>query len=291
MVRMTVQPAPSFSNKLKEQIFNAEEVHINYAVSEINRQTLLLLHGITSNWQSFLALIPSFGENHQIFAMDLRGHGRSGRVKHGYRLVDYSTDVLQFVQNKLRNSTIILGHSFGALIAIHVAAKLPQTIRGIILLDPPLIYRTMAIKDSPWSVDKEAYQWFITAHDIMKSSKSIGEIENSLQHMFPTWSAKNRSVLAHRLSQTDPEVLGMLIDHQHMVNYDTDELLNHVNCPVLVFQGNRSRGAALTDEDAQYLQNNLKNCKVILLEDAGHNVHETHSQEVAEQVIGFLNTI
>ncbi|HZM20925.1 MAG TPA: alpha/beta hydrolase, partial [Anaerolineales bacterium] len=94
--------------------------------------------------------------------------------------------------------------------------------------------------------------------------------------------------LAHRLSQTDPDVLGMLINHQHMEGYNTDKLLKQVTCPVLVFQGNRSRGAALTDEDAQFLLKKLSKCTVIRLEDAGHNVHETHSKEIVERVIKFL---
>ena len=83
----------------------------------------------------------------------------------------------------------------------------------------------------------------------------------------------------------------MLISHQHMENYDPDELLGQVICPVLVFQGNRSRGAALTDEDAAYLLKKLEHCMLIRLEDAGHNIHETHSGKILEQVLRFLATI
>ncbi|HEX9839783.1 MAG TPA: alpha/beta hydrolase, partial [Anaerolineales bacterium] len=172
---------------LKEQFYNAGQIQINYATGPANGPPLLLLHGVTSNWQSFLPLIPDLCQNYQISAMDLRGHGLSGKIKRGYALVNYSADVLHFVQTKLKRSTVILGHSFGALIAIHVAAKLPQYIRGIILLDPPLIYRNMALKNSPWAIDREAYHWFSTAYDIMRSSKSASEIENSLQSIFPSW--------------------------------------------------------------------------------------------------------
>jgi len=276
---------------LKEQFHNAGQIQINYATGPANGLPLLLLHGVTSNWQSFLPVIPGLCQNYQIFAMDLRGHGLSGKIKRGYALVDYSADILHFVQTKLKKSTVILGHSFGALIAIHVAAKLPQYIRGIILLDPPLIYRNMALKNSPWAIDREAYHWFSTAYDIMRSSKSASEIENSLQSIFPSWPAENRYALAHRLNQMDLEVLGMLINHQHMESYHTDELLKQVSCPVLVFQGNRSRGAALTDEDAQYLLKKLGRCTVIRLEDAGHNIHETHSKEIVERVINFLTIV
>src|SRR5262245_4169030 len=126
---------------LKEQIYDAGQIQINYAVGPANGSPLLLLHGVASNWQSFLPLITGLGGNHQIYAMDLRGHGLSGRLNEGYRLVDYSADVLQFIEDELGHPTVIVGHSIGALIAIYAAAKLQQSIRAIILLDPPLIYR------------------------------------------------------------------------------------------------------------------------------------------------------
>ena len=276
---------------LKEQFYDTSEIQINYATGPANGLPLLLLHGVTSNWQSFLPVISGLYQHSQIVAMDLRGHGMSGKIKHGYTLTEYSVDVVHFVQAKLEGSAIILGHSFGALIAVYVAANLPQSIRGIILLDPPLIYRRMELKNSPWMGDQEAYHWFSTAYDILRSSQSVNEIDNSLHSLFPSWPAENRHALAHRLSQMDPDVLGMLISHQHMEGYDIEQLLEQLICPVLVFQGNRSRGAALADEDAQYLMRQLDSCTIIRLEEAGHNLHETHSKEIVEHVIHFITTV
>src|SRR6185295_8670184 len=120
---------------LKEQFYDAGQIQINYAAGPANGIPLLLLHGVTSNWQSFLPIIPGLCQHYKIFAMDLRGHGLSGKMKGGYTLTEYSADVMHFVQTNLRESTIILGHSFGALIAVFLAARLSQYIQGIILLD------------------------------------------------------------------------------------------------------------------------------------------------------------
>lgn len=276
---------------LTEQFHDAGQLQLNYATGPATGRPLLLLHGVTAHWQTFLPIIPGLCQHVQIFAMDLRGHGQSGKLQRGYTLVDYSADVVHFVQTQFRQPAVLLGHSFGALIAIYVAAKLPHSIQGIILLDPPLIYRTIALKDSPWSVDREAYRWFATAYEIRRSSLSVRDIDNALQSQFPAWPADNRYALAQRLNQMDPEVLRMLLNHQHMEGYHTDELLKQVGCPVLVFQGNRSRGAALTDAEAQYLRQQLRRCTVIRLEAAGHNVHETHSEEIVERVLHFLTTV
>lgn len=276
---------------LTKQFYDAGPIQLHYAIGPATGRPLLLLHGVTADWQAFRPIIPGLLQHAQIVAMDLRGHGQSGKIQRGYALVDYSVDVVQFIQTQLSQPTVILGHSFGALIAIYVAAHLPPSIQGLILLDPPLLYRRMALKDSPWAVDREAYHWFATAYEIRRSSQSVSAIETALHSRFPAWPEENRSALAHRLNQLDPEVLAMLINHQHMEGYHTDELLKQVGCPVLVFQGNRSRGAALTEEDAEYLLKHVGQCTVMRLEAAGHNVHETHAEEIVEHVIRFLATI
>ena len=76
-----------------------------------------------------------------------------------------------------------------------------------------------------------------------------------------------------------------------MENYDIDELLKQVDCPVLIIQGNRGQGAALTDDDAAYLSANLPQCKVVRIEEAGHNVHVIQPDKVTKEVIAFLESI
>jgi pimeloyl-ACP methyl ester carboxylesterase len=276
---------------LTEGIFDTGEIQLNYAVGPRNGPPLLLLHGITANWQSFSSIIPGLSQNYQLVAMDLRGHGRSGKLKQGYRLVDYSRDVLHFVQALLKRPAFILGHSFGALAAIYVAARLPQEILAIILLDPPLIYRKMPLKDAPDSIDQGAYRGFVTMYEIMISSASRAEIEKQLRSIYPDWTEEGYHNLAQRLNNMDAEVVGVLLKHQHMENYDTDELLKQVDCPVLIIQGNRRQGAALTDDDAAYLLANLAQCRVVRIEEAGHNVHVIQPDKVTKEVIDFLESI
>lgn len=273
---------------LNERIYNTGEIQLNYAVGPENGPPLLLLHGVMANWQSFRPIIPGLSQNYQLVAVDLRGHGRSGRIKQGYRLVDYSRDVLHFIPTLFKQPPIILGHSIGALVAIDVAARLPQAIPALIFLDPPLIYRKMPLKDAPDPVDQEAYHWFATMYEIMTASASIDEVERHLRRIFPDWTKEGYHNLAQRLSDIDSEVVGMLINHQHMENYDTDALLEQVKCPVLIMQGNRRRGAALADDDAAYLLTKLVQGRLVRIEDAGHNVHVTQPDRVTKEVIIFL---
>ena len=65
---------------LKEQPFDTGRVTINYAEGPASGPPLVLLHGIISRWQYFLPIIPNLSIRWHIYALDFRGHGKSGRV-------------------------------------------------------------------------------------------------------------------------------------------------------------------------------------------------------------------
>ena len=61
---------------LTEQSFNTGTVTINYAEGGASGQPLLLLHGGSARWQSFLPIIPELGQYWHLYVPDLRGHGK-----------------------------------------------------------------------------------------------------------------------------------------------------------------------------------------------------------------------
>jgi pimeloyl-ACP methyl ester carboxylesterase len=71
----------------------------------------------------------------QLYALDLRGHGQSGRVKNCYRVSDYAQDVIRFLESKISQPAVILGHSVGALVAVDVAAHKSKQVSAIIGLE------------------------------------------------------------------------------------------------------------------------------------------------------------
>ena len=124
----------------QEQIFNANGVQINFVQASASGQPIVLLHGTASEWQSFLPLIPILARNFKVYALDLRGHGKSSWVSEKYRLFDYAEDVQCFLEQHIGQPSIIYGHSLGAQIAIAVTSKIPTYIRALVLGDIPFYY-------------------------------------------------------------------------------------------------------------------------------------------------------
>jgi len=122
---------------LIEKTFNSGSVILNFAEESADGLPILLLHGVIATWQDWDPVIRRFSENH-IFAPDLRGCGKSGRVPRGYRIEEFASDIADFIQVQIAEPVVIIGHSLGAAVTLKVTADLPALVRAVILEEPGL---------------------------------------------------------------------------------------------------------------------------------------------------------
>ena len=99
-------------------------------------QPVIALHGWLDNANSFARLAPRL-EGMRIVALDLAGHGHSAHrpAGAGYSLPDYVFDVVQAAEQLGWQRLSLLGHSLGAIIAVFLAAALPERIERLALID------------------------------------------------------------------------------------------------------------------------------------------------------------
>ena len=122
-----------------ERTFNGGEVSLNYAEVPANGAPLVLLHGLGRRWQVFLPLIPALSLRWHIFGIDLRGHGKSGRVARGYRMREYGEDVARLLRERVPQPAVVFGHSLGGMVGMWLAANHPGLVRALILGDNPIV--------------------------------------------------------------------------------------------------------------------------------------------------------
>lgn len=176
---------------IKEHRFNTGEVELNYAKGPDNGPPLVLLHGIHARWQEMaLTIMPYLILRHTVYAVDLRGHGKSGRVPGRYRGIDYGEDVRALIEGVIREPAIVDGGLLpGGIAAVHLAAQDPALVRALVLEEPVL-----------WdTVPDQALGWFRRWREIASLGKTAGEIREIWGHR----NAQDRA-RAVWLSQLDP---------------------------------------------------------------------------------------
>jgi pimeloyl-ACP methyl ester carboxylesterase len=118
---------------LEENTYHTGEVDLNYVKSPDNGPPLVLLHGLTGRWQIFIPILPYLVLRHTVYAVDLRGHGKSGRVSGRYRCRDYGEDIAAFLKGRIAEAAIVHGFSTGGLVAAYLAAQHPELVSALIL--------------------------------------------------------------------------------------------------------------------------------------------------------------
>nr|WP_052478548.1 alpha/beta hydrolase [Kibdelosporangium sp. MJ126-NF4] len=98
---------------------------------------LLMLHGVTGHGGHWKRLAEYFIDGHRVIAPDLRGHGNSTHLP-PWTLEQHAADLLSVLDSLAVTGLPVVGFSFGAAAAIHLARLAPQRVTKLILLDPAI---------------------------------------------------------------------------------------------------------------------------------------------------------
>jgi pimeloyl-ACP methyl ester carboxylesterase len=128
---------------MKEFTYHDSEVKLNYIEGPINGSPLLLVHGNMGRWQSFTPVLENLMQEHHLYAVDLRGHGKSSRVANSYILQNHVLDMVSFIKNQIAKPVKIFGLSLGGMIGLMIAANHPELVTSLVIGDSPLTLETL----------------------------------------------------------------------------------------------------------------------------------------------------
>jgi alpha/beta hydrolase fold len=118
------------------QTFDSNGVKIQYTV-EGKGEPVILIHGLYSsaqmNWR-LPGTIKTLAESHQVVALDLRGHGHSGKPEkesdYGVEMVE---DVVRLMDHLRIDKARVVGYSMGGIIAMKLVVDHPERVRSMVL--------------------------------------------------------------------------------------------------------------------------------------------------------------
>jgi pimeloyl-ACP methyl ester carboxylesterase len=123
---------------MREFPLTANGIILNLAEGPQNGPLLVLSHGFTNRWQTFQPILPVLTEKWHVLAFDHRGHGSSGRVPGGYTAAGFYADAEAVLTHFSAEPAILLGHSMGGSMALHLAQNHPEKVRAVITGDTSL---------------------------------------------------------------------------------------------------------------------------------------------------------
>ncbi len=120
----------------EERNLAAGDMNIHFVDAAGGDPPLVMLHGLSANAHCFSGLLAAgLSPRHRVVAPDLRGRGQSSKPATGYTVADHAGDVLALMDALRLERVMLAGHSFGGYVAIYLAAKYPQRVGKLIVID------------------------------------------------------------------------------------------------------------------------------------------------------------
>jgi len=232
---------------------------------DAGRPGIVFVHGgaAHAHWWSFIA--PQLTHEYQVVALDLSGHGDSGRRKEYPRDL-WGEEVMATAEHAgLVGKPILIGHSMGGFVAIATAVDFGDRLAGTAILDSPV--------KRPDPEAEEGYRG-----KAFRKPKVYPDIETALEHfrLVPNQPCENRFILdhvaRHSLRETpegwtwkfDPRVF------RRVTPRAAHEILPKVGCRVALF---RAQFGLVTPDIGDYMYELLdRNAPVVEIPQAYHHL-------------------
>jgi esterase len=246
---------------------------------------VVMLHGIMGHAREWDVLVHSLASTRRMYVVDQRGHGRTDWAEH-YSASAMADDLIALVERLGLEQPAIIGHSMGGMVAMHAAARRPD-----------LVDRLVVIDIGPDSVAGPI------AAELREFVRSLGRASyGSIDEAVAQWSGDPwarpelvRHYVEHGLKAGDDQRLIWRFDGVGLTQFfdqvSAVELwrsVDQITCPVLLVRGEHS--PVVSADSAVQVVRRLANGQLVVVCDGAHDLGVQQPEAVADATAHFLRT-
>lgn len=225
---------------------------------------LVFVHGgaAHAHWWSFI--VPHLADHYRVVAMDLSGHGDSGR-RDEYPLANWCAEVIAVADDAdMADHPVVVGHSMGGFVSIGTAAMFGDRLAGIVILDSPVSAPDPEMEAARQGNIFGPLRVYPTVDDALARFRTVPEQDHYLPYVMDHVGRHSlREVEGGWSWKYDPDIF-------IPARSEPRELLPHVRCRVALF---RSQHGLVTPEIGDYMYDLLgRVAPVVEIPEAGHHL-------------------
>jgi pimeloyl-ACP methyl ester carboxylesterase len=262
---------------------------------------VLLLHGLASNarlWEGVASYLVGAGL--VPIAPDGRGHGLTDKPDGTYGVDIYLRDLVAFVETAQLEQPLLVGHSWGGLLALEYAARFsigPRAPAGLVLVDGGFTQMDQ-LPAATWEETRKR----LTPPRL--AGTSVESFLSMLANPVHKWQPDDRAVqaiLANFEISSDELIYPRLSLDRHLQilrsiwEYQTYQRFGQVRCPVLAvpalppgpLERDEQLHLDLKREGLAKAQDSIRDLQVHWMADSIHDIPLQHPKELAELIYEF----
>ena len=235
---------------------------------------LIINGGPGMNSEGFASLALELSDQNMTILYDQRGTGKSMLDK-----ISSSTITMKLMANDIEiirdhlgiDKWIVLGHSFGGMMASYYASKYSDHTLGLVLsssggLDLELL-QTLNIQARLSQIERDSLNYW--SNQIQRGDTSYSARLKRGMYLAPAYLYAKEFVplVAHRLTQGNLTINGLVFRDLQRIRYDVKDELRSYDKPVLIIQGAHD---IIPIEISETAHSVFSDSQLIILKNSGH---------------------
>ncbi|WP_222184191.1 alpha/beta fold hydrolase [Geminicoccus harenae] len=248
---------------------------------------VLLGHGFLWNWRMWQPQLRALSSCCRVIVPELWGHGRSGPLPSGTRtLADLARHMVELLDRLEIERCVVIGSSVGGMWGAHLAARAPERVAGLVLMNSHLGEEPVA----------KRLTYTAMLDQIEAAGRVSEELVAAITPLFFAADVEQRMpTLPHRLRQQihgfDADTLRRSIVPLGRVIFDRSDalgLLADITAPALVVTGEGDR--ARPPEESRAMAAILQ-AELVTIPDCGHTATLEQPEVVNAVLLRFLDRL
>ncbi|SMG51911.1 proline iminopeptidase [Marivirga sericea] len=279
----------------KEYYLSQGENTIHLTTFGAGDPLLIINGGPGMSSEGFRTLADKLSNNHLAIIYDQRATGESTipDVNTNTITMDAMIEDIEFIREHFKfDRWIVMGHSFGGMLASYYAANHSQRVKGMILSSSGGInmdaFSSINITGKLSSKQRDSLNYW--SNQIAAGDTSYHALYQRGKYLAPAYlyNQAHVPVVAERLTQGNLSLNRLVFQDLYRINFDCSEGLKNIKVPVLIIQGKDDIINLSTAEAAKEV---LPHAKIVLLPNCGHYGWLDQPRQYFEAIEKFFELI
>ncbi len=232
------------------------EVKIHYEQLGQGDRNVLLLHGWGCSTKHFEPIARELSKNYHVTMIDFPAHGLSERPPKPWGVPEFAEMTAELIEELQIAPVDIIAHSFGARVAIYLAATRPELVKRLVLTG------AAGLKDVPTEAQKKKSAAFQKKKAMLEKLKRVPflktAVENAQEALRKKYGSADYNALDAEMRKTFVKI----------ISQDLSEYLPKIQASTLLVFGEKDTATPLWM--GQRMEKEIPDAGLVVLENDDH---------------------